>query len=154
MRPRKQDGHAILELALSAGVMVSCLGGTFQFGYSFYVYDQLVSAVGNTGRYAASRTYRAAAPEDVEKGKAAIRNLLVYGDARPAPDAVPVVPGLTPENVQVSWVENETGGPPSAVDVAIVHYTVHALFGSLTLDQRPAVEFPFLGRYAPTESEP
>jgi Flp pilus assembly protein TadG len=154
MRLRRQGGHAILELALSAAVMASCLGGTFQFGYSFYVYDQLVSAVGNAGRYAASRTYRAAAPEDVEKGEAAIRNLLVYGDARPAPDAVPVVPGLAPENVQVTWVAGETGEAPSAVDVAIVHYTVRALFGSLTLDQRPAVEFPFLGRYAPSESEP
>ncbi len=56
----RQSGHAIIELALSAGVMVAFLGGTFEFGYTFYVYNQLVSAVGNGGRYAAQqRSYHA-----------------------------------------------------------------------------------------------
>ena len=92
---RGQQGHAILELALSAAVMVSCLAGTFQFGYSFYIYDQLVTAVGNAGRYAATRTYRAATEDDLEKGRTAIRNMVVFGEAKPAPDAAPIVPGLT-----------------------------------------------------------
>ena len=43
-------GHAMIELALSAGVMIACLAGTFQFGYTFYVYDELVSAVGSGAR--------------------------------------------------------------------------------------------------------
>ena len=55
---KHQKGHAMLELAISAGVLVTCLAGTFQFGYTFYVYNQLVSAVGNGARYAAQRTYR------------------------------------------------------------------------------------------------
>ena len=48
MRPakRRDRGHAMLELAISASVMVTCLVGTFQFGYTFYVYNQLVTAVG------------------------------------------------------------------------------------------------------------
>jgi Flp pilus assembly protein TadG len=151
---RGQAGHAMIELAFSAAVMASCLAGTFQFGYTFYVYDQLVSAVGNAGRYAASRTYRTATPEDLEKGRAAIRNMVVYGDARPEPDATPVAAGLKPENVEVSWVAGDSGSAPVAVDVAIVNYTVHAVFGSIALDKRPAVEFPFVGRYAPSEREP
>ena len=52
----------MIELAVSAAVMVSCLGGTVQFGYTFYIYNELVTAVGNGGRYAAMRTYRAASP--------------------------------------------------------------------------------------------
>ena len=72
----------MLELAVSAAVMISCLAGTFQFGYTFYVYNQLVTAVGNGGRYAAMRTYRAASAQDVEKGAQAIRNMVVYGDAQ------------------------------------------------------------------------
>src|SRR4051794_12236397 len=72
----KQKGHAMIELALSATLMMSFLAGTFQFGYTFYVYNQLVTAVGNGGRYAAIRTYRAATPQDVEKGAAAIRNFV------------------------------------------------------------------------------
>jgi len=54
---KRQRGHAMLELAISSAVMISCLAGTFQFGYTFYVYNQLVTAVGNGGRYAAMRTY-------------------------------------------------------------------------------------------------
>ncbi len=71
----------MLELALSAGVMVSCLAGTFQFGYTFYIYNELVTAVGNGARYAATRTYRS----DAETSKAAIRNMVVYGNRHPRP---------------------------------------------------------------------
>src|SRR5580698_10976344 len=104
MRRRNQSGHAMIELAVCAAVMVSCLAGTFQFGYTFYVYNQLVSAVGNGGRYAAMRTYRAAATKDVDKGAQAIRNMVVYGDPVPGLGASPVLQGLKPEDVDVHWV--------------------------------------------------
>ncbi len=147
----------MLELALSASVMMACLAGAFQFGYTFYIYDQLVSAAGNGARYAASRTYRSASAADLEKGRAAIRNLVVYGDSRPAADAVPLTPGLKPENVQVTWVMDATNkdetGKPSAVDVTIVNYSVGAIFGAFKIDHRPFAEFPYVGRYAPSEPE-
>jgi Flp pilus assembly protein TadG len=159
----RQRGQAMIELAFSASVMIACLAGTFQFGYTFYVYDELVSAVGNGARYAASRTYRAASPADIERGKAAIRNLVVYGNSRPAPGTAPVAPNLKPENVQVSWVADEKvadektvggNGAPSAVNVTILKYPVGAMFGLFTFDHKPVAEFPFVGRYAPSESEP
>lgn len=157
-RNRREKGHAMIELAICAGVMIACLSGTFQFGYTFYVYDQLVSAVGNGARYAASRTYRAAGSADIEKGNAAIRNLVVFGNSRPAPDAAPVTPNLKPENVQVTWIVGDKivgeNGTPTAVDVTIVNYTVGAMFGSLNLNRRPFAEFPYVGRYAPSEPEP
>ena len=152
-RARQQRGHAMIELAFSAAVMMSCLAGTVQFGYTFYAYNQLVSAVGNGGRYAATRTYRAATPEDVEKGRAAIRNMVVFGDPNPDPGAAPVLPNLTPAEVQVKWTLDPSGAP-DAVDVAIAGHTVNAIFGTMKLDGRPAVEFPYVGRYAPTEREP
>jgi Flp pilus assembly protein TadG len=152
-RREKQRGHAMLELALSAGVMVACLAGTFQFGYTFYLYNQLVTAVGNGGRYAATRTYRAATTGDVEAGKAAVRNMVVYGDSRPTPDAVPVVPHLTPEQVRVEWIEGPAG-EPDRVAVSVTGYKVDAVLGEFMFNGRPAVEFPFVGRYAPSESEP
>src|SRR4029077_19950703 len=98
------------------------------------------------------RTYRAAAPEDIEKGRQAIRNLVVFGDPQPAADARPLVPDLKRENVRVEWVMNSTGAP-EAVDVSIVGYPVNAIFGTVSLTGRPAVEFPFVGRYAPAENE-
>ena len=150
---RSERGHAMLELAVSAAVMISFLAGTFQFGYTFHVYNQLVTAVGNGGRYAAMRTYRAATPQDVEKGKAAIRNMVVYGDARPAPDAAPVVPNLKPEQVDVQWVMDGTGSP-SGVAVSISNYTIDAVFKAFPFHGRPGVEFPYVGHYAPSENEP
>jgi len=144
----------MIELAISAAVMVSCLGGTVQFGYTFYIYNELVSAVGNGGRYAAMRTYRSASPADIEKGKAAIRNMVVYGDARPAPGKPPQVANLRPEQVRVDWIKDESGDKPGFVDVSIADYTVDAAFGMFRFTGRPAVEYPFVGRYAPSESEP
>jgi Flp pilus assembly protein TadG len=150
---KNERGHAMLELAVSAGVMVSCLVGTFQFGYTFYTYNQLVTAVGNGSRYAAQRTYRRATDQDVERGNAAIRNMVVYGDAQPAPNTAPVVPKLLPDHVEVRWILAGDGAPVS-VNVAIKGYTMDAIFRSFTFEGRPSVEFPYVGKYAPTESEP
>ncbi|HUA82465.1 MAG TPA: TadE/TadG family type IV pilus assembly protein [Bryobacteraceae bacterium] len=149
----RRRGHAMLELAISAGVMVSFLAGTFQFGYAFYVYDQLVTAVGNGGRYAAMRTYRAASAEDVEKARTAIRNMVVYGDPRSGNGAAPAVAHLTPDQVDVEWTKGESGAP-EWVAVSIREFPVDAVFAKFTFRGRPGVEFPFVGKYAPSEKEP
>ncbi len=150
---KNERGHAMLELAVSAGVMVSCLVGTFQFGYTFYTYNQLVTAVGNGARYAAQRTYRAATAQDVERGNQAIRNMVVYGDAQPAPGAGTVVPKLIPAQVEVRWILAGDGAPVG-VNVAIKGFAMDAIFRSFTFEGRPSVEFPYVGKYAPTEREP
>src|SRR5579862_6265021 len=149
----RERGHAMLELAVSSAVMISCLAGTFQFGYTFYVYNQLVTAIGNGGRYAAMRTYRAATPEDVEKGKTAIRNMVVFGDAQPVPGATPVVAHFSPDQVDVDWTMDESGAP-AWVAVSIREFTVDAAFQKFTFRGRPGVEFPFVGKFAPAEHEP
>jgi hypothetical protein len=152
--PRREKGHAMLELAMCASVLVACLGGTFQFGYTFYVYNQLVTAVGNGARYASGHTYRAATPKDIEKGDEAIRNMVVYGDPHPSAGAIPVVPDLKRDEVEVKWIfSNEKTGAPEFVDVSIAGHRVNALLGSFNFSGRPRVEFPYLGRYAPAESE-
>jgi Flp pilus assembly protein TadG len=153
MRRRGERGHAMLELAMCSAVLVSCLGGTFQFGYTFYVYNQLVTAVGNGGRYAAMRTYRAATAGDVEKAKRAIRNMVAYGDPQASGGSEPIVAGLTPEQVEVKWVSDPSGAP-TAVDVSVVNFSLNAVFKTITFSGRPGVEFPFVGRYAPSEREP
>ena len=149
---KRQRGHAMLELAISAGVMVSCLVGTFQFGYTFYTYNQLVTAVGNGARYAAQHTYRTSS-DGLDRDNAAIRNMVVYGDAQPAPDAAPVVPKLTPAEVEVRW-DLAGDGAPLSVNGAIKGYTTDAIFRSFTFNGRPAVQFPYVGNYAPGRREP
>jgi hypothetical protein len=79
--------------------------------------------------------------------------MVVYGDAQPAPDARPVVPKLIPDHVEVRWILAGDGAPVS-VNVAIKGYTMDAIFRAFTFEGRPSVEFPYVGKYAPTESEP
>lgn len=136
MKRRSQKGHAMLELAISAGVMVTFLGGTFQFGYTFYVYNQLVSAVGDGARYASVRPLSG----DREIDKTAVRNMVVYGESKPSPNATPVVRNLTPEHVDVAYAEDG-----ETVHVAIRGYKVDALFGEFEFTGRPGVEFPYIG---------
>jgi Flp pilus assembly protein TadG len=137
MRRRTQKGHAMLELAISAGVMVTCLSGTFQFGYTFYVYNQLVSAVGDGARYASVLP----ATPDPEERKAAIRNMVVFADPQPSPAATPVVRNLKPENVHIEYTEDR-----AAVRISIQNYKVDAVFGEFNFSGRPAVEFPVILR--------
>jgi TadE-like protein len=137
----RRRGHAMVELAICATVMVSFLTGTVQFGYTFYVYNQLVTAVGNGARYASNRSYG----PDVDKTNAAIRNMVVFGDPHPDPVAAPIVPNLKPENVDVKWTLDPSG-TPQFVDVSVVNHRVNAIFGSFTFTGRPFSEFPYLGR--------
>lgn len=146
---RRQRGHAMVELAICSTVMITCLAGTFQFGYTFYVYNQLVTAVGNGGRYAAMRTYTA---NDPGKDAQAIRNMVVFGDPQAGDEAQPVVANLTPEQVDVHWVMDDKGAP-EAVSVSVKNYSVNAVFRTFTFTDRPGVEFPYLGRDAGREPE-
>jgi hypothetical protein len=156
----RERGHAMLELAISASVMVTCLIGTFQFGYTFYVYNQLVTAVGNGGRYAAMRTWHGTSrtsDQDVEMSNRAIRNMVVYGDPEPGPDAAPVVVKLKPEQVEVRWImadKSDAKSAPAAVNISIRDYTVDAVFKTFTFTGRPAVEFPFVGQMTASQPKP
>jgi hypothetical protein len=149
---RHQSGHAMLELAICAALLFAIIAGTFQFGYTIYLYNRLITAVGNGARYAAQRTYRAASEQDVARGNAAIRNMVVYGDPQPIPQAEPLVPNLKPEQVEIRWVTGQDGSP-KAVGLAVRNYSVDAVFRSFRLDGNPYVEFPYVGRYAPAERE-
>lgn len=143
----------MLEMTVAASIMLALLAGTFRFGYTFYAYNQLVTSIGNGARYAAQRTYRSATPGDIEKGAASIRNMVVYGDPIPEPGTQPVAAGLKPENIEVTWNLDDSNRP-EAVVVTVVNYRAEALFGSFEINRRPLVQFPFVGRYAPTEHEP
>ena len=79
--------------------------------------------------------------------------MVLFGDPHPGQGSWPVAAGLTPANVRVDWIETGAGAPPTAVRISIVGYHVDAVFGAMSLDGRPDVQFPFLGQYAPTGKE-
>jgi Flp pilus assembly protein TadG len=149
---RKRRGSAIIEFAVAATVLLPCLFGCFQFGYTLYRYNLLCSSVADGARYAAYRTYRSATSSSITNGQTAIKNMVVYGSTTPGENAVPVVPGLSRANVGVTYVLRSTGLPES-VEVSISSYTLDAVVKSFTLTGKPAVSYPYMGRYAPEETE-
>lgn len=138
----RRAGHAMIELAACAAVMLACVAGTFGFGYTFYVYNQLVTAVGNGARYAAG-------VEHSDASDTAVRNMVVYGVPQPEAADRPVVSGLTAENVDIQWMLDH--GAPAAVDVSIRNFSIDALFAKFTFNARPGVEFPYIGPAAPAQ---
>ena len=77
----------------------------------------------------------------------------ILNKPQPAPDARPVAAGLTPEAVDVTWTEDS--GRPSTVAVSVRDFSVDAVFARFRFQNRPGVEFPYLGgdrkwsRFAP-----
>ena len=150
---RSKRGNAMIEFALSAGVLIPILAGTFQFGYGMYTYNKLQTAVDDGGRYASNRTYRSLlGATDTDKVKLAIKNMVVYGTPSPSNTEVPLVNGLGTGNVDVSFAA--TSGLPTSVTVKITTFTIDTIFTNYTITGKPVVTFPYIGRYAPEESEP
>ena len=147
-----QAGNAMVEFAISCAVLIPLMTGAFQYGYTFYMYNLMQSAVSNGGRYAMFRTYRCqAGSTDITKVKTAIKNVTVYGS--PVASGDPVVKGLTPAAIDVTFTLNAQQ-IPTAVNVKVNNFTVNAIFKNYTFTGKPTFTAPFIGRYAAQESEP
>ena len=48
----------MVEFALASVILIPTFVGTFQFGYTFYVYNLLCTQVRAGARYASTRTFR------------------------------------------------------------------------------------------------
>src|SRR5579863_4135359 len=96
---RLEAGSALIEFAGSLILLAVMFAGIFEIGYSFYSYGTLVTAVRAGARYAALQPRGTGAdPAVIAK---AVRNLVVYGDPAPTNRTPPVVPGLTPDQVEL-----------------------------------------------------
>src|SRR5690242_12881656 len=100
-RRRAEDGNVMLEFAIGASMLVATFSGAFEFGYDFYRYDTLATAVSNGARYAALRPYDSSTTTPSSAFKTAVQNMVVYGDPSGTSTA-PVTPGLTTSNVKLT----------------------------------------------------
>ena len=128
-------GTALVEFAMSLILLASMFAGIFQTGYTFYAYSTLVNAVRSGARYAsiAPREARVSA-----EFASAVRNLVVYGDPKPAAGAKPVVAGLQAANVEVIF-------SPGAATVALRGFEINAVFSKIKLEGKPTATFPYTG---------
>lgn len=141
---RRKSGAVLVELALLAPLLVTLVLGAIHFGYLFYLYNSLEKCVRDGARYAASRTF---ATQD--SFSAVIKQVTTYGSAG---SSTPLVTGLDPSRVSVSYVF-DASGRPDRIRVAINGWTYNGVLspflGSITLNGKPALEVPFLGLYMP-----
>src|SRR5205814_5107770 len=98
-RGKFQRGNSMLAFALAAGLLVPAFAGTFQFGYTFFTYDNLGTAIRGGARYAAMRSYDSSTATPSTAFTTAVQNMVVYGNS--AGTGNPVVAGLARGNVQV-----------------------------------------------------
>ena len=144
-------GNAIIEFALSATLLFTMLFGTFQFGYTFYVYNQLQAAIRSGVRYASLRPYTLQGTSCPEKIASAVKNVVVYGEPDPAHSVLPIVKGLSTSKVDVTYAL-DAAGVPTDVTVKVNTFTIDAVVKTFTFSNKPYANIPFFGRYAPAEN--
>ena len=143
-RRRRQRGNALIEFALAFGFLFPLLTGTFQFGYAFFLYNQLQNAVRQGARFAALKTYDSASTTPSTAFLDSVRNAVVFGN--PAGGSIPVAKSLTTSNVTLNVTFSN--GVPNMMTVSIQNYTLDALLRTFTLN-RPSASFSYVGVYAP-----
>jgi Flp pilus assembly protein TadG len=142
---RNRRGNVMIEFAIGSGVLLAAFTGTFQFGYTFLQYNNLVNAVARGARYASLVPYDSANTIPSVAFKTAVRNMVLYGT--PTAGASPVLPGLAAGNVNLTVTF--TNGVPSLMTVSISGYTIDALFSKNTLATKPQVAYVYQGVWSP-----
>src|SRR5271167_2018146 len=108
MSAHMRRGSAILEFAVATTILVPLLVGTFQFGYTLYVYNNLDSAVRGGARYASLRSYDSATATPSPAFSSAVKNMVIFGN--PEGTGLPVAAGIGAANVEV--LPNMNGSAP------------------------------------------
>jgi hypothetical protein len=127
-------------MTLAVPLLVSLFLGSWQFGYAFYLYNELTQAVRAGSRYASVRHYLSLNETPTDDYAVAVRNMVVYG--HPEGGTVPVVRNLTPEKVNVRMVFERN--IPARVVISIDNFSI-GTFWTINLRGKPWADFPFLG---------
>jgi Flp pilus assembly protein TadG len=152
-RRKRQSGSVMLEFALSALLLTSVFTGTFQFGYTFYVYNKLVTGVSAGARYASLHALTNDNNQTVPSSFSSdVKNMVVYGTPNPEAGAATLAPGLTTANVEVTVTfigAGTSSNRPSEVRVQVMNYQVNAVFRTFTFSSKPSITMPYFGSYCP-----
>ena len=144
----------MVEFALASFVIIPLFVGTFQFGYTFYVYNLLCTQMRAGARYASLKTFKCLSSSEIDSFKTSVKNMVMYGN--PDGTGTLIEPGLTPGQIDVE-VKDSSGNNadsshiPSYVTVTTQNYSVNAVITTFNFNGKPIVRFPYLGRYAPGE---
>ena len=135
---KSERGNTLFEFAISFTVLWAFLVGIFQFGYTMYIYNGLASTVATGARFASQVRFDPPGNSFVPK----VKNMVVYGS--PGGGGQPLVPGLTLEQVEVTWT-TDAAGVPQTITVAIRDYAVNAVFTTYHFSRKPSVTMRYAG---------
>jgi len=142
-RSNRKKGSAFVEFALVFLVLFAVFSGAFEFGYAFYAYNRLVNAAREGARYASMKPYDSANSTPSTAFSTAVKNMVVYANPAPPDGATPVVRGLATSNVSLTVLSS--GVQPLQMTVSISNFPLDAIFGTITLNNKPSVTFTYLG---------
>jgi Flp pilus assembly protein TadG len=137
---KKQRGNAMLEFALGWAVLWALFSGMYEFGYSFYVYNRLMTAVANAAELGSKITYDTG---NTAAFSTTLQNMVLYGDETAGTS--PIVSGLAASNVSVS-VTSDANSIPRDVTITITGYTINSFFNTITLTGKPRATVKFFGQ--------
>jgi Flp pilus assembly protein TadG len=149
----------MIEFALSSLILITLFIFTFQFGYTFYIYNRLQTAVRNGARDASVRKFYGGNAASITAFKDRVKNMVVYSNPNPPGGTPPIAPGLTTAAVTVN-ITNAAGTEgsstviPDRVLVYISNYQLDVLFRTYTFTSKPVEAFPYVGLYLPTLNSP
>src|SRR5437762_5538121 len=103
---QSERGNVMLEFALGFSLLWMMFSGVYQVGYSFYVYNVLMTSVANAAELGSKLDYDTSSPDAYS---AALKNMVLYGDETAG--ARPAVPNLTASNVNVNLTLDAAGIP-------------------------------------------
>jgi Flp pilus assembly protein TadG len=134
-------GNAMVEFAIGFSLLIAAFTGVYRFGYTFFVYNILESAVREGARYGSLEVYDGAT--NGATFTSWVKNMVVYTNPTPPTGATPVVPGLTTDNVTVN-ANLDAKGIPTRITVQISNFQ-SSLF--VTTLNKPKCSFDYMGRY-------
>lgn len=140
----------MIEFAIGSTVLVSCFAWCFQYGYSFYRYNELLAAVNAGARYAALAPYDSLTPVPSANFANAVKNVVVYGN--PDGGTTPQVPGLTASQVSLTVTFTKSSSDtdvPDYMTVSISSFSIPAVFKTITFNGKPKVKYKYQGFYSP-----
>ena len=130
-----------MEFALAFSVLWALFVGVYQFGYTFFVYNRLVTAVANAAALGSKMTYDTA---NASQFTTAVTNMVLYGSTAAGTSAS--IPGLTSSNVSVDV--HAQNSIPTNVTVTINNFTVDAVFRRFTFNGKPSATMVYMGQIA------
>jgi len=131
----------MLEFAIGWALLWALFVGVYQFGYSFYVYNVVMTSVANAAELGSKMTYDTSNPAQFST---ALKNMVVYGDTTAATN--PLVPGLSTSNVNVSI--NPEDSMPTDITITINNFTIDAFFTKFTFNGKPRATTIYMGHIA------